>query len=295
MKWWLFAIAFGFAGTIAGMATAYAVECAGGGAGCPGFKPAVFAGSRAVALSHPNRAHPHRTRIRSAARAKTAATAAAAHGNSAAKRVKTSCAPHQSVCADDRAHLAGGRSRTGLGASTPIAETPASFVISLGDRALSAMRNGDTAAAQQWRFRQIYRQYFDTEACARAALGPYWQSATAEQRQEFINRYEDYVVVAYSLPLGQLDAQSFTVLGSQPDREGVVVSSRIDGAAPLKVDWRLNRTAVGYKVTGVVVSGIDMAKLQRSDMVSVVQRNSGQLQPLLAALREKNASNGIIR
>ncbi len=64
---------------------------------------------------------------------------------------------------------------------------------------------------------------------------------------------------------------------------------------PLKVDWRLNPTAAGYKVTNVIVNGIDMAKLQRSDMVSVIQRNSGQMQPLLVALREKNASNGITR
>ena len=84
---------------------------------------------------------------------------------------------------------------------------------------------GGTAAAQQWRFRQLYRQYFDTEACARAALGPYWQQATTEQRQEFINRYEDYVVITYSLPLGQIEAQSFTVLGSQSDQDGVIVMS----------------------------------------------------------------------
>jgi hypothetical protein len=30
-------------------------------------------------------------------------------------------------------------------------------------------------------------------------------------------------------------------------------------------------------------------------MVSVIQRNSGQMQPLLVALREKNATNGITR
>jgi phospholipid transport system substrate-binding protein len=170
-----------------------------------------------------------------------------------------------------------------------------SFVSNLEDRALAAMRNGDTAADQEWRFRQLYREYFDTEAGARAALGPYWQQATEQQRQEFINRYEDYVVITYSLPLGQIGAQSFKVLGSQPDQEGVIVMSRIDGVMALEVDWRLNSTAVGYKVTNVIIDGIDMAKLQRSDMVSVIQRNSGQVQPLLSALREKNASNGITR
>ncbi len=183
----------------------------------------------------------------------------------------------------------------GLAASTLITESPVSFVSNLENRAIAAMRNGDTAAAQQWRFRQLYRQYFDTEAGARAALGPYWQQATAQQQQEFINRYEDYVVVTYSLPLGQIGAQSFKVLGSQPDQEGVIVMSQINGVVPLEIDWRLNPTAVGYKVTNVIVNGIDMAKLQRSDIVSVIQRNSGQMQLLLVALREKNASNGVTR
>ena len=169
------------------------------------------------------------------------------------------------------------------------------FVSDLEERTLAAIRDGDTEAAQQWRFRQLYRQYFDTEAGARAALGPYWQQATAEQRQEFIELYEDYVVFTYCLPLGQIAAQSYRVLGSRPDQEGVVVMSRIYGIVPLDVDWRLNPTAVGFKVTNVIVNGIDMAKLQHSDMVSVIQRNSGQMQPLLAALREKNASNGITR
>jgi ABC-type transporter MlaC component len=59
------------------------------------------------------------------------------------------------------------------------------------------------------------------------------------------------------------------------------------------VDWQLNPTNEGCKVTNLFVSGISMARLQNSDMVSVIQRNSGQMQPLLVALREKNASNGV--
>jgi hypothetical protein len=45
----------------------------------------------------------------------------------------------------------------------------------------------------------------------------------------------------------------------------------------------------------LIVSGINMASMQRSDLVSVIQRNSGQMQGLLVALREKNASNDILR
>jgi ABC-type transporter MlaC component len=97
---------------------------------------------------------------------------------------------------------------------------PASVVGDLGSRAIAAMQSGDTAAAKQERFRQLFRQYFDVEACARFALGTYWVTATAPQRQEFVELYEDYVVAGYSTALRALGGASFEVLGSQPDREG---------------------------------------------------------------------------
>ena len=173
-------------------------------------------------------------------------------------------------------------------------DEPARFVNDLGTRALAAMRNGDTASVQG-RFRQLFRQYFDAEACARSALGPHWQNATAQQRQEYASRYEDYIVIVYSTLLGHLGGETFTVLGSQPSEDGVIVTSQINGIVPIQVDWQLNPTSNGYKVSNLFVGGINMAILQRSDVISVVQRNDGQMQALLVAMREKNASNGILR
>ena len=173
---------------------------------------------------------------------------------------------------------------------------PASFVSDLASRALAPMPN-DTAAVRQERFRQLFRQYFDVEACARTALGPYWLKATALQRQEFVELYEDYVVIAYSTALRPLGGESFKVLGSQPDKKRVIVASRIDinDAAPIRLDWQLNPTNYGYKVTDVIVNGISMASAQHSDLVSVIQRNNGHLPALLVAMRVKNASNGVVR
>jgi len=173
---------------------------------------------------------------------------------------------------------------------------PTSFVSDLASRALAPMPNEDTAVKQE-RFRQLFRQYFDVEACARAALGLYWLKATALQRQEFVGLYEDYVVIAYSTAFRALGGESFKVLGSQPDKGRVIVTSRIEinDAAPIRVDWQLNPTNRGYKVTDVIVNGISMASAQHSDLVSVIQRNSGHVPALLVAMREKNASNGILR
>jgi len=108
------------------------------------------------------------------------------------------------------------------------ATDPARFVSDLASRALAAMQSGDTVAAKQGLFRQLFRQYFDVEACARSALGPYWTNATAQQRQEFVKLYEDYVVIGYSAHLGALGGESFKVVGSQPDKEIVIVASRIE-------------------------------------------------------------------
>ena len=174
---------------------------------------------------------------------------------------------------------------------------PSSFISDLGGRALASMPNGNTAAVRQGLFRQLFRQYFDVEACARAALGPYWLKATAQQRQEFVELYADYVAIGYSTAFTALGGESFKIVGNRPNKEGVIVTSRIEihGAAPITLDWQLNSTNHGYKVTDVTVDGISMASRQHSELISVLQRNGGQMSALLVAMRDKNASNGVIR
>src|SRR5712675_2097542 len=105
------------------------------------------------------------------------------------------------------------------GAPKSLAATdgPASFVSDLGSRALAQLPNEDTPAARQERFRQLFRQYFDVEACARAALGPYWIKATAQQRQEFVELYADYVAIGYSTAFTALGGESFKIVGNRPD------------------------------------------------------------------------------
>jgi ABC-type transporter MlaC component len=96
-------------------------------------------------------------------------------------------------------------------------DNPTSFISDLGSRVLAPMPNGDTAAARQGRFRELFHEYFDVEACARSALGPYWLKATALQRQEFVELYEDYVAIGYSTALRALGGEARCPQGEEFD------------------------------------------------------------------------------
>ncbi len=176
------------------------------------------------------------------------------------------------------------------------AADPAGFIRDLGDRAIAVL--GSTMAVRQARFRELFEQDFDIPRCAQLVLGRYWHAATPEQRQEFVRLYEDYIVVGYSYRLASLNGESLTVLGSRATPEGFVVKSEVKGdhdTSPVSVDWVLVPSGASFRVTDVVVEGISMAITQRSEFASVIARNGGRFDRLLALMREKNAANLIVR
>ena len=102
--------------------------------------------------------------------------------------------------------------------------------------------------------------------------------------------------MAYATRLAEYTGEKFKVTGSRPDGEGAIVSSHIirpGGAAPVKVDWRLTGRNGVYKISDVSVDGISMAVTQRSEFASVIQHNGGQVQGLIAMLRERTGGSAV--
>ena len=171
---------------------------------------------------------------------------------------------------------------------------PASaFIVALGTRALDVLGAEVPPGVRQARFRELYRQNFDTPRIARFVLGRYWNLASEAQRQDFMRLFEDYVVIAYSARLSGLSGERFLVEGSRVDGGAIVVSSEVvrpNTEHPLKVDWRLVDEYGRLKIADVIVEGISMAVTQRSEFAAVIQRNGGQVNGLLTVMREKTAA-----
>jgi phospholipid transport system substrate-binding protein len=175
------------------------------------------------------------------------------------------------------------------------AADPTALISNLGTRALEVLGKNATPSQRADRFRALLREDFDVPGIARFVLGRYWNTATEQQRAEFVKLFEDYIALAYSTRLAEYTGENFKVVGSRPDADGAIVTSQIlrpAGAAPVKLDWRVTGRDGAYKISDVAVDGISMAVTQRSEFASVIQHNGGQVQGLLTMLRDKTAGAG---
>ena len=135
---------------------------------------------------------------------------------------------------------------------------------------------------------RLFETDFDLSGAARFVLGPNARSLTPEQNQEFLTLFREYLAQAYSTRLGEYGGAPFHVTGSRPSGEETVVSSEVRRSGnPVRIDWHVADRDGRMKITDVYVDGVSMKVTHRQEFASIVQRNGGRPESLLAALRQQ--------
>ncbi|MCK6418712.1 MAG: ABC transporter substrate-binding protein [Alphaproteobacteria bacterium] len=168
---------------------------------------------------------------------------------------------------------------------------PEAFIGKMTSHAIDFLANPDLSFEQRKaKFRSLLRQDFDLRTIGRFVLGRYWNQATPSQQKEYMKLFEDRVVNIYSNRFKEYNGQKIEVRGSRPEGDDTLVTTFIvsDDSKPIQIDWRV-RSKNGYKIVDVVVEGVSMSMTQRSDYASVIQTGGGDIEFLLASLREKQS------
>jgi len=177
------------------------------------------------------------------------------------------------------------------------ADDAAGFISDLGQRTVQILAAKAPENEREAKCRAIFEEGFDIPTISRFVLGGYWRTASEAQRQDFTALFETYVIRAYAVRFNDYGGEQLKVTAARTeDEDNSMVQSviaRPSGAPPIKVDWRVNKTAKGFKITDVVVEGVSMAVTQRQEFASVIQRNGGQIDALLKLLREKTGQGGL--
>ena len=175
----------------------------------------------------------------------------------------------------------------GLAAAAPqfaFAATPAeSYISKLGNSVIEAANSGSVD-----RFKSLLRQNADIPSIALFSLGQYRKNLPEGSKAEYYKLVENSISSVFAAHTNKLAGKSLTVSGSRSAPDSVIVASRLEqaGGRAIPVLWRVVKRGGGFKIFDVNVDGVWLANTQKTSFTSVLQRNNGSVEALMAHLRQ---------
>ena len=132
--------------------------------------------------------------------------------------------------------------------------------------------------------------HFDFKRATQVAMGANWRRATPEQQERLAREFRTLLVRTYSGALAGYRGQAieFRPLRAALADNEVTVRSQIKqpGTDPIAIEYDMAKTATGWKVYDVRISGISLVVTYRTAFAEEV-RNNG-VDGLIALLASKN-------
>ena len=125
-----------------------------------------------------------------------------------------------------------------------------------------------------------------------AAVGRNWRQATPEQQKRLQEEFKTLLVRTYSGALAQVKDQTVNVkpLRAAPADTEVQVRTEVIGRGdPVQLDYRMEKTATGWKIYDLNVLGIWLVETYRTQFAQEISAKG--VDGLIAALAERNKSN----
>lgn len=165
---------------------------------------------------------------------------------------------------------------------------PTAYIEELGHRVISVIQNSESESERMQQFREMFAQNFDVQAIAKFVIGRYWQSATPEQRQEYLEVFRDYVLAAYGSQFARYSGVTFQVLEQRAlsGNDSLVTAQIIrPNEEPLRVSFRVRDTGGKFTIVDVAVEGVSLLVTKRSEFSSVISREG--IDGLIARLKSQ--------
>lgn len=122
-----------------------------------------------------------------------------------------------------------------------------------------------------------------------SAVGRAWRQATPEQQKRLQDEFKTLLVRTYAGALSQVKDQSVAVKplrGNPADTEVIVRTEVIGRGDPIQLDYRLEKTANGWRIYDLNVLGVWLVETYRSQFAQEI--NARGLDGLITALAERN-------
>ena len=172
-------------------------------------------------------------------------------------------------------------------------DDPGTYVITMTKNAIDTLTNQSISQQEkELRFGQLFDKNFDVPSISRFVLGKYWKQASTDQKKKFIKTFRNYIVKTYSSRFNEYSGEQLQLLNTENESNPKIflVHTALErqDAPIIKIDWRVGKKKDRFVILDIIIEGISLAITQRSEFVSVIDQNEGNIDQLISMLEEKS-------
>lgn len=132
--------------------------------------------------------------------------------------------------------------------------------------------------------------YVDSEKMTSQAAGRFWRQATPEQQKQLSEEFRQLLIYTYSGALSQIKNETieFKPFRADPADTEVEVKSQVNltRGEPITLNYRLSKTAQGWKIFDLNVMGAWLVETYKSTFASEISKSG--IDGLIKKLHDRN-------
>ena len=173
------------------------------------------------------------------------------------------------------------------------AKSAENFIKKVTSQGIEEIINSDVSQAEKdARFAKIFNESLDLDFIGKFVLGRYWNTATPNQREEFIEVYRKMNIKTWSKRFDEFKGKSFNFNGTTPSNSEnqIFVNTTVPmpQGAPAKVIWRVKNTNGNLKVVDIIIENVSLAITARNEYTAYIKKSKNGVADLIADLNKKS-------
>jgi phospholipid transport system substrate-binding protein len=175
------------------------------------------------------------------------------------------------------------------GATSPAyaAETAGDWVSQLGQKVVAVLKQTkDQPTQRKSELEAIFVDSFDVDFIAKFVLARGWNTATDEQRKEFLALLPNYVATIFAGQFADYNGNGFKVTKELDRNAGTEVEGFIEQSdgPDVAATFTVTKPDGKYLITDAKVEGVSLLVTKRSEFASVLSRQG--MDALISRIRE---------
>tara|TARA_B110000037_G_scaffold204392_1_gene248320 strand:- start:68 stop:664 length:597 start_codon:yes stop_codon:yes gene_type:complete len=168
---------------------------------------------------------------------------------------------------------------------------PDVFVQSTVNRASHVLNDNLSKDQKIDKLKSIAAETVDIKGIGMYTLGSYRKTLSEDQKKQYDDLFGQYFLKTFSSRLAEYSNPEIEVKSKEKLNENYTMVSSIlvstEQRPKVNIDWRIyTKNPDDLKIRDLIIEGLSLARTQKEEFASIIESNGGDINALLASLKE---------